>query len=130
MATLYQDIRYGLRMIGRNPGFAVTVVAILALGIGANAAIFNLLYAVLLRPIPVDAPQELALLLPKGFFPGGSMRSSISHSYPKYEYLKEHNEVFSALLARCQFDANVGLQGQTHRIKNLLQSLLPGKVFE
>jgi putative ABC transport system permease protein len=117
MGTLFNDIKFSFRQGRKRPGFALTVVAILALGIGANTAIFNLLYAVLLRPLPVAAPHELALLLPEGFFPGGSMRSSISHSYPKYEYLKEQNEVFSGLLARCQFDANVGFQGQTHRIK-------------
>ena len=117
MSTLINDIKYAFRQLKRRPVFSAVVVLILALGIGSNTAIFNLVYAVLLRPIPVNNPHELVLLTPKGFFPGGSMRSYSSHSYPMYEFLKEHNEVFSGLLCRCQFDANAGFQGQTHRIK-------------
>jgi predicted permease len=117
MNTLIKDIKFGIRQLGRNPGFTAVVVIVLALCIGANTAIFNLLYAVLLRPLPVERPNELVLLTPEGFFPGGTMRSYSSFSYPMYEFLKEHNEVFSGLLCRCQFDANVGFQGQTHRIK-------------
>jgi predicted permease len=117
MSTFFNDIKYAFRQLRQRPTFSIVVVLILALGIGANTAIFNLVHAVLLRPLPVDKPQELVLLLPEGFFPGGTMRSYSSHSYPMYELLKEHNEVFSGLLCRCPFDANVGLQGQTHRIK-------------
>ena len=117
MSTLINDIKYGIRQLRQRPAFSIVVVLVLALGIGANTAIFNLVYAVLLRPLSVDRPQELVLLTPEGFYPGGSMRSYSSHSYPMYEFLKEHNEVFSSLLCRCQFDANMGFQGQTHRIK-------------
>jgi len=117
MSTLINDIKYAFRQLRQRPAFSIVVILVLALGIGANTAVFNLLHVVLLRPLPVDKPQELVLLTPEGFFPGGSMRSYSSHSYPIYEFLKEHNEVFSGLLCRCQFDANVGFQGQTHRIK-------------
>jgi predicted permease len=117
MSNLINDINYSFRQLRRRPTFSIVVVLILALGIGANTAIFNLVYAVLLRPLPVDSPQELVLLTPEGFFPGGAMRSYSSFSYPMYEFFKEHNDVFSGLLCRCQFDANMGFQGQTHRIK-------------
>jgi predicted permease len=117
MSTIINDIKFAFRQLRQRPAFSIVVILVLALGIGANTAIFNLVYAVLLRPLPVNNPHELVLLTPEGFFPGGSMRSYSSHSYPMYEFLKEHNEVFSGLLCRCQFDANVGFQGQTHRIK-------------
>jgi predicted permease len=117
MNTLINDIKYAIRQLYQRPAFSIVVILILSLGIGANTTIFNLVYAVLLRPLPVARPQELVLLIPEGFFPGGTIRSYSSHSYPMYEFLKEHNEVFSGLLCRCQFDANVGFQGQTHRIK-------------
>jgi hypothetical protein len=59
METIYQDVRYGWRMLGKSPGFALVVVLMLALGIGANTAVFTVLSAALLRPLPFEKPEEL-----------------------------------------------------------------------
>jgi putative ABC transport system permease protein len=103
MNSPLQDIRYTLRQLRRSPGFTVTVIVTLALGIGANAAIFTLFDQVLLRMLPVEKPKELVRFLWSGDFRGSMSSfggdSKNYFSYPMYKDLRDQNQVFSGLLA-------------------------------
>ena len=84
--SLMQDVRYAVRTLRRSPGFTVVAVLSLALGIGANTAIFSLLDAVLLRSLPVNRPEELFVL-------------SGGYSYPAYQTIRERNQFLGQLFA-------------------------------
>jgi predicted permease len=96
MENLWNDIRYGVRMFAKNPGFSAIAVVVLALGIGANTAIFGLVNSFLLRPIVAENPHELMGCHNKSTAPPGSYRRI---SYPNYKDLRETNTVFTDLLA-------------------------------
>ncbi|MGA2629327.1 MAG: ABC transporter permease [Terriglobia bacterium] len=98
MSTLLQDVRYGLRMLAKNPGFTAVVVLSLALGIGANATIFSFVNALLFRPPAVEAPGRLLELWQRNT-KGSGLEEYTPLSYPGYIYYRDHNQVFSALLA-------------------------------
>jgi predicted permease len=103
MSSLLQDIRYALRQLRKSPGFTITVVLTLALGIGANAAIFTLFDQALLRMLPVEKPKELVRFHWTGGFTG-SMSSfggddGNYFSYPMYKDLRDKNQVFQGVLA-------------------------------
>src|SRR5687767_4257897 len=92
--TLLQDIRYGLRVMRANPAMTLTAVASLALGIGANASMFTIVNATLLRSLPVEKPGELVY----GF--SGTRDSPWSTtSYPDYVDYRDHAKLFSGLAA-------------------------------
>ncbi|HKD45824.1 MAG TPA: ABC transporter permease [Candidatus Angelobacter sp.] len=101
LESVTQDIRYGLRMLLKNPAFTTVAVLTLALGIGANTAIFSLVNAVLLRKLPVRDPQQLVVLgdptIPNARL-GGTPRPDV-FSYPLYRELRDHNSVFTGLYA-------------------------------
>jgi predicted permease len=91
MTTLRQDVRYAVRMLGRYPGFAAVAVLTLALGIGANTAIFTLINALLLKSLPgVKDPHQLVLVTDRG---------SYSQPYVVYDWLREHSRSFSGLFS-------------------------------
>jgi len=102
---LWQDLKYGGRLLLQHRGFTTVAVLSLALGIGANTTIFSLINAVLLRPIPVEDVDSLASVFTS--YTGGD-RYSIT-SYPDYEDLRDHNEVFAELAAQAYFP--MGLRG-------------------
>ena len=118
---LWNDFRYGLRLMRRNPGFTVVAVLSLALGIGANTAIFSLFYTVLLHQLPVAHPEQLVEFLYKD---PGRPRSDGYRRWDEYENVRDHNHVFSALTGMT-FDnlARVSIEGsepQTLILENVL----------
>src|SRR4051812_34317644 len=120
MNSLIQDLRYALRQLRKSPGFSITVIVTLALGIGANAAVFSLFDQVLLRMLPVQKPQELVRFEWKGAF-NGSMSSfggdSKDHqnyfSYPMYKDLRDQNQVFSGILAADKAQVGISWHNQS-----------------
>jgi putative ABC transport system permease protein len=97
LETLFQDIRYGLRILGRTPVISCVAVLSLALGIGANTAIFSLIDSVMLRLLPVQKPEQLAQLLRANF--SGTGPGSASFTNPLWEQVRDHQDVFSDVFA-------------------------------
>jgi len=92
---MFQDIRYALRGMRRSPGFTAVGLMSLALGIGANAAIFTLVETAMLRMLPVNHPEQLVELLQK--YPG-EPRGNGYWSWRSYEHIRDNNHVFSNVL--------------------------------
>jgi putative ABC transport system permease protein len=129
MQTLLHDLRYGLRILVRNPGFAIAAVVCLALGIGATTAIFSVVNAVLLRPLPYVQPQRLVKVYSEfGNFPGGGLRR-FWVSAPEYLDLKRETKSWESMDAWVNGGANLTGQSQPVRATasfitgGLLQSL-------
>jgi predicted permease len=130
MGNLLQDIRFGLRTLAKNPGFTLVAILTLALGIGANAAIFSLTDQVLLRFLPVERPQELVVLHSPGKSHGrtwNDIQGGHSFSYPMYKDLRDRNEVFAGLLARYHVQVSVAGQGQSQLAEG---ELVSGNYFQ
>ncbi len=121
--TLARDLRFALKQLGKSPGFTLLSVAILAVGIGANATLFTWLNAVLLRPLPgTDAPGRLVEVM------GTSRQESIiSVSYPDYRDLRDSAQSFSGLVASTEYPASLRTAGEPERVWTQLVS---GNFFE
>src|ERR1700704_1444638 len=92
-STFNQDVRYAIRMLRQSPVFTAVAVSSLALGIGANTAIFTLTDAILLRWLPVQNPQELVVLA------RNPSKPNTAFNYPDYRYVRDHAQSYSGLIA-------------------------------
>ncbi|HKR23419.1 MAG TPA: ABC transporter permease [Pyrinomonadaceae bacterium] len=125
LTQILQDVRYALRILAKNPGFTFVVVLTLALGIGANAAIFSLTDKVLLQSLPVREPEQLAVLSAYDPKDGPDIQSSFS--YAMYQDLRDRNDVFSGVIARGGAQMNVSYADQNERVRG---ELVSGNFFE
>lgn len=124
--TLWQDVKFGLRLLRRDRGFAIAAVLSLALGIGANTAIFQLLDAVRLRTLPVEEPQQLAVIhFPRGSKLSGSFSSRMPHlTYSHVEQLRAQplSDVFSGLFWWSSEQLNTATGGEVRYVEALWAS--------
>ena len=112
MSGLIQDLRYALRQLRKSPGFTAVAVLTLALGIGANTAIFSLVNTLMLHMLPVREPEQLVELLHR--YPGEPHLNGFSPQ--AYQLMRDHNHVFSGLIAAAYQPFHVrgeGLEPQT-----------------
>jgi predicted permease len=130
---MLQDIRYGIRMLLKKPGFTLVAVLSLALGIGANTAIFSLVDAVMIKTLPVQEPQEL-VLFGKGEDQGASLGPPIGNtdlfSYPFYRQVQQRNDVFSGVASLLSMTWTVhGFVNSSNDIEQLEVQLVSGSYF-
>ena len=117
MGSFWQDVRYGVRVLLRNPGFTAVAVLTLALGIGANTALFSVVSGVLLHPLPFPAPDQLHSVYTRTEqFPKGSV------SYPNFLDWQRGNGTFSALGAYRSDDFNLTGSGEAERLRACMVS--------
>ena len=118
----WQDLKYGARLLRRNPGFALVAVLSLALGVGANTAIFELLNAVRLRTLPVEHPERLARIKISG--DGGNMTGQFSSRHanltnPLWERIRDRQEGFSNVFAWSTTEFELSSGGESRRADGL-----------
>ncbi|HEY6971328.1 MAG TPA: ABC transporter permease [Candidatus Angelobacter sp.] len=133
LERIAHDVRYGLRRLRRSPGFTITAVLTLALGIGANTAIFTLIHALYLKSLPVTRPSELWSLGDDqvGGTMGGLQGNFSLYSYPLYEYLRDHTPEFSDLAAfqSRPMDVSVRRAGGERPAEHYFSEFVSGNYF-
>ena len=113
LETLWQDLRYGVRMLRKYPGFALTVMITLGLGIGANATIFSVINAVLLAPLPYGQPDRLIRLWETN--PSGGL-TEVAVSVPNFQDWQQQQSVFDQLAASENATFNLTGSGEPQRV--------------
>ena len=119
MNTLWQDLRYGLRMLLKNPGFTLVAVVALALGIGANSAIFSVVNSLLLRPLPFEQPDRLVQVWEASAKRG---RNEIPASFPNFADWRDRSQVFEQTAAYSDWSFNLTGAAEPERIRSAIVS--------
>ncbi|HKQ08085.1 MAG TPA: ABC transporter permease [Blastocatellia bacterium] len=117
--SLAQDVRFGLRMMGKNPGFTAIAVFTLALGIGANTAIFTVVNSLLLRPLPFNDSGRLVQVWEASVKLG---RGEMPASFPNFADWRDQNHVFDQTLAYADWSFNLTGTGEPERIRSAIVS--------
>jgi putative ABC transport system permease protein len=112
-----QDVRYAVRALRSSPGFAATAILSLALGIGANTAIFSLIDAVILKTLPVSHPEQLVQLV---------MKNGTTFTNPIWEQVRDRQDVFSGAFAYSPIQLNLAGGGE---VRNANTSWVSGDFF-
>jgi predicted permease len=115
MAAILRDFRYSLRTLRKSPVFLSVAVLSLALGIGANTAIFTLIYQLILQPLPVRDPEQLVMLAGRGKHYGGN-NGPDRLSYPMYQEIRDKNQVFNGMFCTYPSTVSASFQGATELI--------------
>ena len=126
MTSLWPDLRLALRGLRRSPLFAAVAILSLALGIGANTAIFTLIDQILLRKLPVKDPEQLVMLFQQGSHNGSNMGPRM-HSYPIYQDYQQKAEPLSQVICRRLVPASVAVDNQTERVE---AEMVSGNYFD
>jgi predicted permease len=114
--TSLSDLRLALRGLRRSPLFSTVAILSLALGIGANTAIFSLIDQILLRKLPVKAPEQLVMLFQRGAHNGNNMGGRM-HSYPIYQDFQQRAQSLAEVVCRRLVSASVSIDNQTERLQ-------------
>src|SRR5215217_3685122 len=122
MRHVIADVRFALRTLRRAPLFTTLAALSIALGIGANTAIFTLVDQVVLRPLPIPAPDQLVQLQIDGTFSGNTWGDGSEISYPMYQDIRDRNAVFSGVCARFEWPMHLSGGGATERVNGELVS--------
>jgi len=126
METLAQDARYAVRMLLKNPGFTLVAALALALGIGANTAIFSLVNAVLLKPLPYDRPEQLVTV--NHFYPNLNNLEA-GFAVPSYHDIRERMRLFQSFAVMTPWNANLTEGGDPEKVIGAVATAEFFKVF-
>ena len=127
MSTFFQDLKFGVRLLAKTPGFTVIAALSLALGIGANTTIFTLVNAVLLNPLPVEDPSQLVSVFTTDERNRGTGLDFLQTSPMNFKDLRDKNEVFSGLTGHVGIQLNI--TGGTGQPEQIFGELVTGNYF-